>query len=483
MPKIIMVGDSTVASFNDVSYYYPRYGYGTQMDKYFNLEVINLALSGRSSKSYLSEPNYQEFKRIINEGDFVFIGFGHNDEKDDDIARFTSAKVGFNNPLSFPKNLYDNYIKVAQDLGANPILCTPIPRLDLKYKYEGNDVHDTKNGNYRNAIIKLADSKNIPVIDLTNKIKDLSIELGKSQILLHAISKGKMEYGQLVYDGLSVDKTHLSYLGALVVAYNIAKTAKENKLPISKYLKDNVNKPCLQDLTINPNYKYRKYETPNLENYKPNDNFIKEDPYYGTAFGEIKNIDSYIAKKDNDNFIVGTKELVGKINASQEGYAYLFRRIDKKYNFQFSAHAKVISTLSVRQAGFGLMLRSDAYINQEEPNINYNTNYITASLLTTDKVTYANFSRSNPTELDKGEPILASFYELGDELDLSIIRLGQVVNVKLIYKNKTYERQFVDFDYLSKDLYYIFVGMFSTSGTLVEFSNVQFKLNGLAKEA
>ena len=33
-PTLFIVGDSTLSSFNDISYYYPRYGYGTQL-KYF----------------------------------------------------------------------------------------------------------------------------------------------------------------------------------------------------------------------------------------------------------------------------------------------------------------------------------------------------------------------------------------------------------------------------------------------------------------
>ena len=50
--KLYLVGDSTVASFNDYTYFYPRFGYGTKLQDYFNnVEVINLALSGRSSKS------------------------------------------------------------------------------------------------------------------------------------------------------------------------------------------------------------------------------------------------------------------------------------------------------------------------------------------------------------------------------------------------------------------------------------------------
>ena len=52
MKRLFVIGDSTVCLFNDSTYFYPRYGYGTQLEKYLNdFEVINLALSGRSSKS------------------------------------------------------------------------------------------------------------------------------------------------------------------------------------------------------------------------------------------------------------------------------------------------------------------------------------------------------------------------------------------------------------------------------------------------
>ena len=48
------------AAFTD-AYYYPRYGWGTQLSNYFDstLKVENLALSGRSSKSFTSEDNYK----------------------------------------------------------------------------------------------------------------------------------------------------------------------------------------------------------------------------------------------------------------------------------------------------------------------------------------------------------------------------------------------------------------------------------------
>ena len=124
--KVYMVGDSTVCSFED-DYYYPRYGYGTKLHKYLKEEasVVNLALSGRSSKSFLEEPNYQTLKDSITEGDYLLIGFGHNDEKTEE-GRYTNPNTSINEEGSLKKSLYDNYIKLAQDVNATPILLTPI---------------------------------------------------------------------------------------------------------------------------------------------------------------------------------------------------------------------------------------------------------------------------------------------------------------------------------------------------------------------
>lgn len=58
---LYIVGDSTLCSFEDKDYFIPRSGYGTKIHKYTdfdNLEIVNLALSGRSSKSFINEENY-----------------------------------------------------------------------------------------------------------------------------------------------------------------------------------------------------------------------------------------------------------------------------------------------------------------------------------------------------------------------------------------------------------------------------------------
>ena len=76
MSTLWVVGDSTLSSFDD-KYYYPRYGYGTKLGCYLNsnVQVNNLALSGRSSLSFTKEENYKELLAGMKAGDFLIIGF------------------------------------------------------------------------------------------------------------------------------------------------------------------------------------------------------------------------------------------------------------------------------------------------------------------------------------------------------------------------------------------------------------------------
>ena len=170
---LFVVGDSTLASFAD-SYYYPRYGYGTQLTNYFDqaITVNNLALSGRSSKSFITEKNYtQILKNNLKAGDYLLIGFGHNDEKSDDVARFTDASKPLTDSTSFKYSLYEYYIKLAIDKGATPILCTPIVRADKNNTYTASNGHVTSTGDYAQAIVELGQEKNVTVINLRDLTK------------------------------------------------------------------------------------------------------------------------------------------------------------------------------------------------------------------------------------------------------------------------------------------------------------------------
>ena len=143
MSTLWVIGDSTVSSFED-KYYYPRYGYGTMLDKYLNdnVRVVNIALSGRSSKSYLSEPEYNTLINGMKQGDYLLIGFGHNDEKTEK-ERYTSPVGDYMTEGTFANSLYENYIKPAQAAGTTVVLCTPIVRRTADGNWSDSQLHVT----------------------------------------------------------------------------------------------------------------------------------------------------------------------------------------------------------------------------------------------------------------------------------------------------------------------------------------------------
>ena len=182
-----VVGDSTLSSFED-KYYLPRYGYGTKLQEYLDDEIIvkNIALSGRSSKSYTTEPEYQTLLSGMKKDDYLIIGFGHNDEKTEN-DRYTQGEGDYLTQGTFAFSLYNNYIKKAQEAGCTPILCTPIVRRSPDGKWNGQMLHVTapvgeyKGGDYPKAIRDLARQLNIALVDMTMMTKEMYDRLGADE--------------------------------------------------------------------------------------------------------------------------------------------------------------------------------------------------------------------------------------------------------------------------------------------------------------
>jgi len=144
---VYLVGDSTVCNYEmakESGRYYPRNGYGMWFDDYLNenVTVNNLALSGRSSKSFIKEKNYTTLKDNIKAGDYLVIGFGHNDQKTS-LSYYTNPASEVIHDDSFKYYLYNYYVKLALDVGATPILCTPIIRVDYPFDTHPKDFHLT----------------------------------------------------------------------------------------------------------------------------------------------------------------------------------------------------------------------------------------------------------------------------------------------------------------------------------------------------
>src|SRR4051794_5581224 len=77
---IYLVGDSTMA--NKEIKAYPETGWGMPFTWFFDstVKVDNRAKNGRSTKTFIGEHLWQPVADQLQEGDYVLIQFGHNDE-------------------------------------------------------------------------------------------------------------------------------------------------------------------------------------------------------------------------------------------------------------------------------------------------------------------------------------------------------------------------------------------------------------------
>ncbi|MDO5516361.1 MAG: rhamnogalacturonan acetylesterase [Clostridium sp.] len=212
--RIFWAGDSTVAT-NKIDTY-PQTGMGQVLYLYLKdeVEVCNYAKNGRSSKSFINEGLLDEINKHIQSDDFLFIEFGHNDEKDDE-ERSTE-------PFSSYKEYLMKYVNSAREKGAHPVLITSLYR-----RWFDNDGHikDRVHLDYPDAMIELGEKENIPVIDLCAMSKKLLENTGDngSRDWYMNISEGEYEN----YRNGQEDNTHLKYHGAVIMAGLVAKGLKK----------------------------------------------------------------------------------------------------------------------------------------------------------------------------------------------------------------------------------------------------------------
>lgn len=213
MNRIFYIGDSTV-QFNKIDTY-PQTGM-SQVLPIFTAEGITVcphAKNGRSTKSFLDEGRFQPVQRQMGEGDFLFIQFGHNDEKQDPI-RYTEPYGSYQENLRF-------FITEARRKGAYPVLITPIAR--RLFDGEGNFLPGS-HGDYPEAMRQLGKAENVPVADLTALTEQLLAEMGDEP------SRPLFVW--------PVDNTHLKYDGAVTMVRFLCRELERFGPPYSCLLYD-----------------------------------------------------------------------------------------------------------------------------------------------------------------------------------------------------------------------------------------------------
>ncbi len=145
VPTLFIIGDSTVRNTGA-----GQLGWGQALPAFFDttrLHIVNNAMAGRSTRTFITEGRWTKTIAAIKPGDFVLMQFGHNEGSPPDttkagrrgVLRGTGPETkSLVWPDGHPEtvNTYGWYlrkfIQEAKAKGATPVVCSMIPRNEWK---------------------------------------------------------------------------------------------------------------------------------------------------------------------------------------------------------------------------------------------------------------------------------------------------------------------------------------------------------------
>lgn len=195
-PTLFLAGDSTMTD----QYAEPAASWGQMLPAMLDDRVVvaNHAKSGATLKSFLTDLRFDKLLAGMKAGDWLFIQFGHNDQKAEWPQTYLDAKVGYPAWLRA-------YIAEARRRGAHPVLVTSPERRN--FDAQGKIV-DTL-GAYAAAARKVAAEEQVPLIDLNADSRAIYEALGPDRAPSAFNDGGK-------------DKTHHNNYGAWLLASAVA---------------------------------------------------------------------------------------------------------------------------------------------------------------------------------------------------------------------------------------------------------------------
>jgi lysophospholipase L1-like esterase len=207
---LFVLGDSTVCDQPQE----PFNSWGQMLTRFFKpgIAIANHAESGESLKSSLGARRLDKVLSLMKPGDYLFIQYGHNDEKErgDGVGAFTSYKDDLK-----------RFVAEARNRGGIPVLITPVQRRTFDTGGKITNSH----GDYPEAVRQAAREEKVPLIDLNAMSKSFYEALG-SEASKQAFAPG--------------DGTHHNSYGSYELAKCIVEGIKAGKLGISKYLLDDL---------------------------------------------------------------------------------------------------------------------------------------------------------------------------------------------------------------------------------------------------
>jgi lysophospholipase L1-like esterase len=214
VPTVFLAGDSTVTDQR----YEPAASWGQMLPRFFKPEVAiaNHAESGESLKAFLVERRLDKLLGAMKPGDYLFIQFGHNDQKANWPQTYAEAATTYRDYLKV-------YIGEARRRGATPVLVTSMHR--RKFDAAGKIVNTL--GDYPDAVRAVARETGTPLIDLTPMSAAFYEALGPDQAWKAFNDGGK-------------DATHHNNYGAYQLARCVVEGVRASGLPLARMLADDV---------------------------------------------------------------------------------------------------------------------------------------------------------------------------------------------------------------------------------------------------
>ena len=223
---IYTIGDSTMADKIKPNEN-PEKGWCQVLPSFFDLNQVtinNRAVNGRSTKSFINEKRWESVYQLLKPGDYVFIQFGHNDEKLADSTRYTNPHTAYRHNLI-------RFVIETREKGAIPILFSSIARRNFNEQGVLIGTH----GDYPLETRLVAQEYQVPFIDLEyfSELLEQSYGVEKSKELHLYFKMGEHPY----YPEGKSDDTHLSLKGATEIAKIAVQELRKMDLGINKFIK------------------------------------------------------------------------------------------------------------------------------------------------------------------------------------------------------------------------------------------------------
>jgi lysophospholipase L1-like esterase len=220
-PTIYLAGDSTVVD-QDVE---PWAAWGQMLPRFFRPGVViaNHAESGETIRSFEGEQRLAKIMSLIKPGDYLFIQFGHNDQKPNAVS------------VDDYKKLLAEYIAQARAKGATPVLVTSMNR--RTFDADGKITNSL--AGYPDAVREVAAVQHVALIDLNGMSKVLFEAMGPEGTL-----KAFMHYPANAFPNQTEpisDDTHFNSYGAFELARCVVQGIREAKLAIRKFLTKDIS--------------------------------------------------------------------------------------------------------------------------------------------------------------------------------------------------------------------------------------------------